>query len=164
LSPGGLDATFELDLEVLHRGVRTLVCACDPALRPREVVAPHLDTWEVRPGPTPTSPSLLTLRLLEPVREGVVQVTCLAPLGAPGTGWAPAQRGGGRATPDPGGRWGGSSRGCGRYSTPPSGCPTAGGGSRVPGSPAGLVGRWVPGHVAHAPDQLSGEPRPALSA
>lgn len=87
LTPDGVQAEFRFDVHGLRREVRELVCECDPALRPYEVAAPGLESWEVSPGP----PALLRVRLREPLRQGVLQVRCLAPFGAPGSGdaaWA----------------------------------------------------------------------------
>jgi hypothetical protein len=79
LDPEGLTALYQIDLEARHQGVVELVCACDPVLRPVQVLAPRLDRWKVEPG-APGQPTLLTVRLREPVREGSLQVRCLAPL------------------------------------------------------------------------------------
>jgi hypothetical protein len=81
LAPDGLEASFEFSLEVLHQGLRELVCECDPALRPREVLVAGLEGWDVKPGPRPDAPALLTVRLSEPFRGGTLQVNCVAPLG-----------------------------------------------------------------------------------
>jgi hypothetical protein len=86
LHPEGLDATFELTLSGLPRGVRELVCECDPVLRLREVVGPHVDGCSFQVG-AENKPSRLTIRLSEPVRGGTWQIVCLAPLtSAPPTG------------------------------------------------------------------------------
>ncbi len=90
LSPEGVDATFDFDLRVLHQGVRELVFECDPVLRPYEVSVPGLETWELKPG----TPSRLTVRLREPLRDGPerLQIRCAAPLdppSAPGMGSPP---------------------------------------------------------------------------
>ncbi len=79
LSPEGLEATFELSLEVMHPGARELVLECDPELRIRDVTAPHLENWEPDPG-MKGGPRRLRVRLREPLREGIVSVSCLAPL------------------------------------------------------------------------------------
>lgn len=80
LSPEGVEATFELSLEVRHPGARELVLACDPELRARDVTAPALEGWEHRPTAA-GKPASLIVRLREPLREGALTVTCLAPLG-----------------------------------------------------------------------------------
>jgi hypothetical protein len=80
LAPDGLEASFEFSIEVLHQGVRELVCECDPVLRPREVLVAGLEGWDVKPGPTPDAPARLTVRLSEPFRGGTLQVNCVAPL------------------------------------------------------------------------------------
>jgi hypothetical protein len=79
LYPEGLDATFELRVESLERGVRELVCECDPELRLRDVVGPSVDRCTIQPG-SGAAPARLTIRLREPVRKGTWQVLCLAPL------------------------------------------------------------------------------------
>ncbi len=80
LNPEGLDATYELRLvESLERGVRELVCECDPELRLRDVVGPNVDRYAIQPG-SGNTPSRLTIRLREPVRKGTWQIFCLAPL------------------------------------------------------------------------------------
>jgi hypothetical protein len=81
LAPDGLEATFEFSLEVLRQAARELVCECDPALRPREVLVAGLDGWDIKPDPRPDAPSVLTVRLREPFRGGTLQVRCVAPLG-----------------------------------------------------------------------------------
>ncbi len=81
LSPEGLEAVFTLSLEVLHLGTRELVLECDPELRIRDATAPNLEGWETSPG-AKGGPTLLTVRLREPLREGFVVVSCLAPLEA----------------------------------------------------------------------------------
>jgi hypothetical protein len=78
----GMEANYSLTLEALPQGVREFVCECDPELRPREVVVPYLDGWTLEPGPKPDAPARLRVRLREPLREGVLQVACLAPLGS----------------------------------------------------------------------------------
>jgi hypothetical protein len=79
LSPEGLEAHFNLSLEVLHPGARELVFECDPELRVRDVTAPSLEGWETVVG-AKGGPTLLTVRLREPLREGDIGVSCLAPL------------------------------------------------------------------------------------
>jgi hypothetical protein len=85
LNPEGVEATFEFTLEALHAGVRELVCECDSSLRPTEVTVANLDTWEFRPGTgsggDTGTPAGLIIRLREPLREGTLQVRCLAPMG-----------------------------------------------------------------------------------
>jgi hypothetical protein len=78
----GLEAVYDFDLSALHRGVQELVCECDPVLRPIDVQAPDLRAWDVRPGPRPGAPSLLTIRLGRPLYKAAVRVRCLAPLAA----------------------------------------------------------------------------------
>jgi hypothetical protein len=78
VSSEGTEATFELALELGHPGRRELVVALDPGLRVRDVTAPQLDGWEVRP-PVDGRPRLLVVRLRQPLREGAVVVSCLAP-------------------------------------------------------------------------------------
>jgi hypothetical protein len=80
LSPEGLEAVYELAVEALHPGVRELVCEYDPELRPRDISAPGLESWEPVPG-TAGQPGRVTVRLAEPLREGTVVIACMAPLG-----------------------------------------------------------------------------------
>jgi len=79
LSPEGLDATFELTLDSLSRGVRELICECDSELRPRDVIGPEVDGYAFQSGEG-GQPARLTIRLRGPVRAGTWQVHCLAPL------------------------------------------------------------------------------------
>ncbi len=74
LSPDGLESLTSFQIEALHQEVRELICECDPILRPIEVVAPYLEGWEVRG-------NQVVIRLERPLREGTVEVRCLAPLG-----------------------------------------------------------------------------------
>jgi hypothetical protein len=83
LSPEGLDARFEFDLEAPRQGVRELACQCDPSLRPYEVAAPNLEKWELKEPILPGLPALLLVWLREPLHEGTLKVRCLAPLGEP---------------------------------------------------------------------------------
>jgi len=89
LYPDALEAKYELDLEVQTRSVSELICECDPGLRPYAVSLANLDSWEVRRGPNPESPSLLVLKLKEPIHEGSLRVSCLAPLRTVATGGPP---------------------------------------------------------------------------
>jgi hypothetical protein len=79
LNPEGLDATFELRVDALTGGFRELVCECDPELRLRDVAGPGVEGYTLQPG-VGDAPSRLTIRLREPVRKGVWQISCLAPL------------------------------------------------------------------------------------
>ncbi|HTU92520.1 MAG TPA: hypothetical protein VMF69_20735 [Gemmataceae bacterium] len=79
LHPEGLDATFELTLDGLARGIRELVCECDAELRLRDVVGPGVDGCSFQAGDA-KKPSRLTIRLREPVRAGTWKILCLAPL------------------------------------------------------------------------------------
>jgi hypothetical protein len=83
--PDGLDARYEFDLEAPRQGSRELRCAYDPSLRPTEVSVRGLEEWKVLPGPTPDASRILTIRLNEPLREGSLQIRCLAPLFSPPT-------------------------------------------------------------------------------
>ncbi|MGH7169307.1 MAG: hypothetical protein ACRELG_03405, partial [Gemmataceae bacterium] len=87
LRPEGLDATFELTLDGLTRGVRELVCECDPELRLRDVVGPNVEGCSFQRGKG-QKPSRLTIRLREAMRAGTWQILCLAPLHG-GTGVSP---------------------------------------------------------------------------
>ncbi len=79
LNPEGLEATFELTLDGPTRGVRELVCECDPELRLGEVVGPNVGDCSFQRGDE-KKPSRLTIRLREPTRAGTWQIRCLAPL------------------------------------------------------------------------------------
>ncbi len=94
LEPEGLDATYRIELEILHREVGELLLECDPELRPYEVSVPGLDGWELRPPVKAGAPALLVVRLREPLRYGreTLVVRCLAPLGPPATGSAEGPR------------------------------------------------------------------------
>jgi hypothetical protein len=91
LYPEGLDAAFELTVEASPRGVRELVCECDPELRPHDIVGPSVEGWSIQAGSN-NGPSRLTIRLREAVREGTWQILCLAPLSSS----PPAPAGGSR--------------------------------------------------------------------
>jgi hypothetical protein len=75
LSPDGLDVTASFSIESLHQEARELTFEVDGILRPVEVTAPFLESW--RP-----SGKGVVVRLERPLREGVVEVRCLAPLRA----------------------------------------------------------------------------------
>jgi hypothetical protein len=79
LHPDGLDATFELTLDGLSRGIRELICECDADLRPRNVVGPGVEGYSFQASDG-NKPSRLTIQLREPVRAGTWQVLCLAPM------------------------------------------------------------------------------------
>jgi hypothetical protein len=93
LHPEGLDATFELTLDGLSRGMRELVCECDPELRLRDVAGPNVEGYSLQSGGR-EKPSRLTIRLREPMRAGTWQILCLAPLNGR-TGVSPDQKHGG---------------------------------------------------------------------
>jgi hypothetical protein len=85
LDPEGLRATYQFDLEVLHREVSELLLEYDSELRPYEVVLPGLDGWEVLPPEKPDGLARLAVHLREPLRQGhgTLLVQCLAPIGRP---------------------------------------------------------------------------------
>ena len=87
LHPEGLNATFEVTLEGLSRGVRELVCECDPELRLCDVVGPNVEIYSFQTGKGGKS-SYLTIRLREAMRSGTWQILCLAPLNS-GSGVSP---------------------------------------------------------------------------
>jgi hypothetical protein len=78
LTPDGLESLTSFSLEVLHHELTEIVCECDPVLRPTDVVAPGLKEWKVEG-------SRVRVRLERPLRQGVVELRCLAPLGEAGT-------------------------------------------------------------------------------
>jgi hypothetical protein len=77
LTPDGLESLVSFQIEALHQEVREFICDCDPILRPIDVVAPFLERWEVRGRE-------VLVRLERPLREGTIEVRCLAPLGTHG--------------------------------------------------------------------------------
>jgi hypothetical protein len=84
LTPDAMEADFSLDLEVLRSGVRELRCELDPSLRPYAVTIANLESWQVEPRAA-GAPSLLVVRLREPLAEGpltrgALQVRCQGPL------------------------------------------------------------------------------------
>jgi hypothetical protein len=79
LNPDGLDAVFELTVDGSPIGIRELICECDPDLRLRDVIGPGVSGCSFQTGAA-HKPSLLTIRLSEPVRAGTWQILCLAPL------------------------------------------------------------------------------------
>lgn len=81
LTPDAVEADYEFHLEAAQPSTRELVFECDPALRPYEVTAPQLDTWETRTAAAPAA-TILLVRLREGVRSGVVRIRCLGPLAA----------------------------------------------------------------------------------
>lgn len=81
LTPDGLEATGTFSLEGLHQDVRELFVEMDPLLRPVEVTAPGLEHWKIA-SPAAGQPDMLTIRLARPLREGIVEVRCLAPFSA----------------------------------------------------------------------------------
>jgi hypothetical protein len=83
LLPEGLNATYQLEIDVTRPGVRLLVCEIDADLRPTEIEVANLEKSELRAG-TGGGPSqlFLTLREPPPVGQEALQIRCLAPLGA----------------------------------------------------------------------------------
>ncbi len=75
--PDLVQVDFELKLEVSRQPIhRPLVCEFDPTLRPVEVSASDLESWEL------ISPSRLQVRLRRPFQGGALQIRCLGPLTA----------------------------------------------------------------------------------
>jgi hypothetical protein len=96
LAPDLLEADYDFSLEIAHGGIRELVCEGDPVLQPTAVTigGAEVETWEVRPGPTPDGPFTLWIRLPDRVPENafLLRVHCLAPV-APKKRWtSPALR------------------------------------------------------------------------
>jgi hypothetical protein len=83
LNPDTVLSDFRFNLTVLHQGLRTLQFTCDSSLTPYKVVAPKLEKWDLLPGPIPDAPSLLTIHLREPLKDGSIKVYCRSPLGNP---------------------------------------------------------------------------------
>jgi hypothetical protein len=92
LEPEGLEAVYQIDLELLHREVTDLLLEFDPDLRPYEVTLPGIDRWQVHPPEKAGAPALLAIHLSEPLRAGreTLTVRCLAPVGDPPTSSEPA--------------------------------------------------------------------------
>ncbi|HMC66199.1 MAG TPA: hypothetical protein VKI65_14780 [Gemmataceae bacterium] len=74
------DAKFTFDLELRDAAIQTLICECDPALQPQEVILSSLESWKLQRGSTPSAPSVLTIQTREPFKGGMFQfeVRCLA--------------------------------------------------------------------------------------
>ncbi len=79
LSPDGLETTSLFNVEALGQDVRELVCEYDPLLRPVEVQAPEIERWDTLPVAA-QQPGRLMIRLGKPLREGVIEIRCVAPL------------------------------------------------------------------------------------
>jgi hypothetical protein len=84
LTPEGMEATYQFDLEAPRPGVRVLQFECDPELRPCEANGPNVESLQVMPA-APGKPTRLLVRLREPLPSGseTVTIRCLAPLGNP---------------------------------------------------------------------------------
>lgn len=84
VEPDVVRAEFDVELEVPEAGARDFRFECDPDLRPLEVAAANVESWEARPGATPEQPSQLSLRLRKPFRGGTlsVRISATAPLPA----------------------------------------------------------------------------------
>ncbi len=91
LLPDAMEARFDFDLEMLHRGVRELVCECDPSLKPYEISVRNLNRWEIAPPVSTGKPALLKILLRDPLYEGTLSIRCLAPLGEPRDAKQPGQ-------------------------------------------------------------------------
>ncbi|HXG11796.1 MAG TPA: hypothetical protein VNK04_18720 [Gemmataceae bacterium] len=101
INPDSLDAEFLFDLKVLHQGVRELRCECDPQLRPYDVSAPNLESWELLP-PAPSPPPLA------PLGERGEETAPFSPKGARGEETAPFSPKGERGVGGEGGLGGAS--------------------------------------------------------
>jgi hypothetical protein len=89
LAPDGLEADFEFDVKALPQGQRELRVELDAVLRPYDVVARNLESWQVdEPDPSPAGAlsghAMLTVRLREPFQGGSLLVRCRARLGRAG--------------------------------------------------------------------------------
>jgi hypothetical protein len=82
LTPHWLKADFDFAVEVTQAGPRELLFACDPSLRPYEVLVRNLESWEVQPPKTIGDKATLVVRVREPFPGGTVLVHCQAPLSA----------------------------------------------------------------------------------
>jgi hypothetical protein len=78
LSADGLESLTSFNLEALYQEVREFTVECDSVLRPIEVHAPFLERWHVQG-------NRVLIRLERPVKDGVLELRCLAPLGARST-------------------------------------------------------------------------------
>ncbi len=76
LLPGRVECEYVLDLQVQRGGLEEFTLLCDPGLRPHEVDAPGLESWEVKPAPG--GATLIQLRLRDPIRGGRVIVRAVA--------------------------------------------------------------------------------------
>ena len=86
LTPDGMDAAFQFDLEAPRPGVRFLEFQCDPELRPYEATGANGEALALQTFTGATGqPARLLIRLSEPLPVGLSRVTvrCLAPLGPP---------------------------------------------------------------------------------
>jgi len=90
-----LEADYDCNLEVLHGGIRELLCQGDAALHPTAVTVGNaeIETWEVSPGPAPGAPFNLRIRLRERSEGNLsLHIHCLA-TAAPKDRWtSPALR------------------------------------------------------------------------
>jgi hypothetical protein len=81
LAPDRVEADYDFNLEVLHGSIHELLCEGDPALHPTAVSigTTEIETWEVRPGPTPHAPFRLWIGLPERF-QGLLplRIHCLA--------------------------------------------------------------------------------------
>jgi hypothetical protein len=95
ITPAGVVADFEFQVEVLHGAVEELVFECDPGLQPYEVTARNLEfkKWEFTEVAAPEA-NLLVIRLREPFQGALtgVRVRCLSPMIADKMWTSPALR------------------------------------------------------------------------
>ena len=77
-----MEALFQFDLEMPRPGLRVLTFECDSSLRPCEVVATNVESWQMLEGAQGTLPHLqMRLREALPAGSETVTIRCLAPLG-----------------------------------------------------------------------------------
>jgi hypothetical protein len=71
LAPEGIDAVFDLNLEVLHGSVKELICECAPMLKPIKISSRNatIENWEVIPGGSAGSGSRLKVRFRNPFED-----------------------------------------------------------------------------------------------
>jgi hypothetical protein len=86
LQPDGLEADFEFDVRVLHRGLRRLLVAVSSDLDVASVRIPGLEQYAILPPgpmvgpPAPGAPQLVEIRLRDDFRTGKLLLHCRAPL------------------------------------------------------------------------------------
>jgi hypothetical protein len=81
LGPDLVEADFEFKIRVTPTSQMDHQFDCDPILRPYEVKAPGLESWEFAPSTSRTVPSTVVVHFHEPIRSGTVRIRCVAPFG-----------------------------------------------------------------------------------